>query len=158
MVDNLYEIGYEKETLVTKPGEIGVRGFILDIFPLNEENPIRIEFFGDTVESIRYFDPESQKSLKNIDNIEIYSIQNTNNDTSSLYEYLKDPLVIFKDYFQIKISYERIINDIFELDIENPLYDINEIHEKYVNYYFDLDDDTSLVKKVVYQQLMLITL
>lgn len=149
LVDNLYEIGYEKETLVTKPGEIGVRGFILDIFPLNEENPIRIEFFGDTVESIRYFDPESQKSLKNIDNIEIYSIQNTNNDTSSLYEYLKDPLVIFKDYSQIKISYERIINDIFELDIENPLYDINEIHEKYVNYYFDLDDDTSLVKKVV---------
>lgn len=149
VVDNLYEIGYEKETLVTKPGEIGVRGFILDIFPLNEENPIRIEFFGDTVESIRYFDPESQKSLKNIDNIEIYSIQNTNNDTSSLYEYLKDPLVIFKDYSQIKISYERIINDIFELDIENPLYDINEIHEKHVNYYFDLDDDTSLVKKVV---------
>ena len=113
LVDNLYEIGYEKETLVTKPGEIGVRGFILDIFPLNEENPIRIEFFGDTVESIRYFDPESQKSLKNNDNIEIYSIQNTNNDTSSLYEYLKDPLVIFKDYSQIKISYERIINDIF---------------------------------------------
>ena len=149
LVDNLYEIGYEKETLVTKPGEIGVRGFILDIFPLNEENPIRIEFFGDTVESIRYFDPESQKSLKNIDNIEIYSIQNTNNDTSSLYEYLKDPLVIFKDYSQIKISYERIINDIFELDIENQLYDINEIHEKHVNYYFDLDDDTSLVKKVV---------
>mgnify|MGYP000210650317 CR=1 FL=1 len=103
------------------------------------------------------FDALNNK-IKNIDNIEIYSIQNTNNDTSSLYEYLKDPLVIFKDYFQIKISYERIINDIFELDIENPLYDINEIHEKYVNYYFDLDDDTSLVKKVVYQQLMLITL
>lgn len=149
IVDNLYEIGYEKETLVTKPGEFGLRGFILDIFPLNEENPIRIEFFGDTIESIRYFEVESQKSLENIDEIEIYSISKTSEKYSSLYEYLNNPLVIFKDYSQIKISYERIMNDIFELNIENPLYDINDIGEKKINYYFDLDDDTSLAKKVV---------
>lgn len=149
IIDNLYEIGYEKETLVTKPGEFGVRGFILDIFPLNEENPIRIEFFGDTIESIRYFEVESQKSLENIDEIEIYSISKTSEKYSSLYEYLNNPLVIFKDYSQIKISYERIMNDIFELNIENPLYDINDIGEKKINYYFDLDDDTSLAKKVV---------
>ena len=149
IVDNLYEIGYEKETLVTKPGEFGVRGFILDIFPLNEENPIRIEFFGDTIESIRYFEVESQKSLENIDEIEIYSISKTSEKYSSLYEYLNNPLVIFKDYSQIKISYERMMNDIFELNIENPLYDINDIDEKKINYYFDLDDDTSLAKKVV---------
>ena len=149
IVDNLYEIGYEKETLVTKPGEFGVRGFILDIFPLNEENPIRIEFFGDTIESIRYFEVESQKSLENIDEIEIYSISKTSDKYSSLYEYLNNPLVIFKDYSQIKISYERIMNDIFELNIDNPLYDINDIDEKKINYYFDLDDDTSLAKKVV---------
>ena len=149
IVDNLYEIGYEKETLVTKPGEFGVRGFILDIFPLNEENPIRIEFFGDTIESIRYFEVESQKSLENIDEIEIYSISKTSEKYSSLYEYLNNPLVIFKDHSQIKISYERIMNDIFELNIENPLYDINDIGEKKINYYFDLDDDTSLAKKVV---------
>lgn len=149
IVDNLYEIGYEKETLVTKPGEFGLRGFILDIFPLNEENPIRIEFFGDTIESIRYFEVESQKSLENIDEIEIYSISKTSEKYSSLYEYLNNPLVIFKDYSQIKISYERIMNDIFELNIENPLYDINDIDGKKINYYFDLDDDTSLAKKVV---------
>ena len=41
------------------------------------------------------------------------------------------------------------MNDIFELNIENPLYDINDIGEKKINYYFDLDDDTSLAKKVV---------
>ena len=125
IVDNLYEIGYEKETL------------------------IRIEFFGDTIESIRYFEVESQKSLENIDEIEIYSISKTSEKYSSLYEYLNNPLVIFKDYSQIKISYERIMNDIFELNIENPLYDINDIDEKKINYYFDLDDDTSLAKKVV---------
>lgn len=149
IVNNLYEIGYEKETLVTKPGEFGLRGFILDIFPLNEENPIRIEFFGDTIESIRCFEVESQKSLENIDEIEIYSISKTSEKYSSLYEYLNNPLVIFKDYSQIKISYERIMNDIFELNIENPLYDINDIDEKKINYYFDSDDDTSLAKKVV---------
>ena len=143
LINKLYDNGYEKETIVTKPGEIGVRGFILDIFPLNEENPVRIEFFGDEVESIRYFDPETQKSLKNINEISIYSLENKNKkEFSSLYDYLNSPLVIFKDYSQIKVSYERIINDIFELNIENPLYDINEINEKYVNYFFDLDNNT----------------
>ena len=143
LINKLYDNGYEKETIVTKPGEIGVRGFILDIFPLNEENPVRIEFFGDEVESIRYFDPETQKSLKNINEISIYSLENKNKkEISSLYDYLNSPLVIFKDYSQIKVSYERIINDIFELNIENPLYDINEINEKYVNYFFDLDNNT----------------
>ena len=47
--------GYKTETLVTKTGEISSRGYILDVFPVNEENAVRIEFWGDTIESIRYF-------------------------------------------------------------------------------------------------------
>ena len=72
LVEKLTNIGYERTTLVTKTGEIGVRGFVIDIFPLGESNPIRLEFFGDTIDSIRYFDGKSQKSLSEINSVDIY--------------------------------------------------------------------------------------
>ena len=69
LVERLTNIGYLRTTLVTKTGEIGVRGFVIDIFPLGESNPVRLEFFGDTIDSIRYFDGKSQKSLNEIKSI-----------------------------------------------------------------------------------------
>lgn len=53
-------------------GQFSVRGGILDVFPLTEENPIRIELWGDDIDTIRYFDCESQKSIENIDRVSIY--------------------------------------------------------------------------------------
>ena len=61
--------GYKPETLVTKTGEISNRGYILDIFPINEENAVRIEFWGDIIESIRLFDVNTQLSIKEISEI-----------------------------------------------------------------------------------------
>ena len=71
LVSKLIECSYARSTIVTKTGEIGVRGFVVDIFPVEEDKPIRIEFFGDEIDSIRYFDVETQKSLKKIDSITI---------------------------------------------------------------------------------------
>ena len=51
---------------------VAVRGGILDIFPLTEENPVRIELWGDEIDSIRSFDVESQRSIENLDSIRIY--------------------------------------------------------------------------------------
>ena len=62
----------EKEYQVETIGQFSVRGGILDIFPLTEENPIRIEFWGDEIDTIRYFDCESQKSIESVDEISIY--------------------------------------------------------------------------------------
>lgn len=53
-------------------GQFSVRGGILDVFPLTEENPIRIELWGDEIDTIRYFDCESQKSIENIEQVSIY--------------------------------------------------------------------------------------
>ena len=53
LIKKLIELGYTKETIVTKTGEIGIRGFVIDIFLLGEEHPIRIEYFGDLIDSIR---------------------------------------------------------------------------------------------------------
>ena len=68
----LVRMGYEKEYQVETMGQFAIRGGILDIFPLTEENPIRIEMWGDEIDTIRTFDTESQKSIENIDEIHIY--------------------------------------------------------------------------------------
>ena len=68
----LVEMGYEKEYQVETMGQFALRGGILDIFPLTEENPVRIEFWGDEIDTIRYFDTENQKSIDGIDSIWIY--------------------------------------------------------------------------------------
>ena len=68
----LVRMGYEKEYQVETMGQFALRGGILDIFPLTEENPIRIEMWGDEIDTIRTFDTESQKSIENIDEIKVY--------------------------------------------------------------------------------------
>ena len=71
LVRTLNRIGYIRESIVTKTGEFSARGFIIDIFPLGSEHPIRFEFFGDTIESIREFDEDTQKSIKKLDSVTI---------------------------------------------------------------------------------------
>jgi transcription-repair coupling factor (superfamily II helicase) len=67
----LFESGYVEDDPVTDPGEFSLRGGILDIFPPHLEKPVRLEFFGDRIESIRAFDVETQRSVGTVHNIEI---------------------------------------------------------------------------------------
>ncbi len=68
----LVALGYERQSMVSAPGEFAVRGGIIDIFPLNDENPSRIELFGDEVDSIRRFDVDSQRAVGNIERLTIF--------------------------------------------------------------------------------------
>ena len=68
----LSAIGYESVYQVEAAGQFAVRGGIIDIFPLTEENPYRMELWGDEIDSLRSFDVESQRSIENLEGIEIY--------------------------------------------------------------------------------------
>ena len=68
----LVQMGYEREEQIEGPGQFAVRGGILDIYPLTEEVPIRIELWDDEIDSIRTFDVESQRSIENLQEITIY--------------------------------------------------------------------------------------
>ncbi|MDO4474281.1 MAG: transcription-repair coupling factor [Eubacteriales bacterium] len=68
----LVKIGYEREEKVESPGQFAVRGGILDVYPLTREEPVRIELWGDEVDSIRAFDAMSQRSLTNLEEVSIY--------------------------------------------------------------------------------------
>ena len=72
LTKHLAELGYEKNYQAQTQGEFSVRGGIIDIFPLTEENPIRIELWDDEVDSIRSFDAESQRSIENLEEVHIY--------------------------------------------------------------------------------------
>lgn len=72
VVQNLIEMGYEKTVSVENPGEVAVRGGIMDLYPITADCPYRIEFWDDEVDSIRSFDVESQRSIENTDAIRIY--------------------------------------------------------------------------------------
>jgi len=89
LVRRLVSTGYEKVSLVQTPGEISLRGGILDIFPphpgelisinnsspmISDNCPVRLDFFGDTVESIRFFDPISQRSLQELEEFAILPV------------------------------------------------------------------------------------
>lgn len=69
MTRKLAETGYERMDRVEGRGQFAVRGGILDIFPVNSDNPIRAELFGDDIDSLRYFDVDSQRSIGVLDRI-----------------------------------------------------------------------------------------
>ena len=68
----LVEMGYEKTYQAQTPGQFSIRGGIIDIYDLTEENPYRIELWGDSVDSIRSYDALSQRSIEKLDNITIF--------------------------------------------------------------------------------------
>ncbi len=139
LVNKLYDLGYTRESVVNKTGEIAVRGFVVDIFPINYKKPIRIEFWGDTVDSIRYFNVDSQMSLDNIREINVFSyteflsiksapfeyrLQKNLKDYTEvvgIVDYLKNKNVVFDDYERFNDLYLNLVNEMMEYSISNDI-------------------------------------
>jgi transcription-repair coupling factor (superfamily II helicase) len=91
LVEALDEAGYRQEDPVTGPGQVARRGGILDVFPADRDAPVRLEFFGDTIESLRAFDPATQRSAASVASLEILPLSDafaTRSTTSRLREAL----------------------------------------------------------------------
>ena len=135
LVKRLSELGYKTDSLVTASGEMAVRGFIVDIYPIEERHPIRVEFDGNVIESIRYFDENNQLSFGNLNNIKIKAIEEVATDeVSSLFDYANNPLVVYIDKEQIDASYKKLLEDILEYNTKNNLndklmYELNDIKD-----------------------------
>ena len=124
LVKRLSELGYKTDSLVTASGEMAVRGFIVDIYPIEERHPIRVEFDGNVIESIRYFDENNQLSFGNLNNIKIKAIEEVATDeVSSLFDYANNPLVVYIDKEQIDASYKKLLEDILDYNTKNNLND-----------------------------------
>ena len=152
LLNKLYNMGYIRDVLVNETGNIGVRGYVIDIFPIMEENPVRIEFWGDTVTSIKYFDVDTQRSISEIDNICIYpftefllndySIDFINSQkylanygsVASIYNYINDGICFFSDYNLILNSYSTLVDTIMDYDANYSA----DIKTNYMNSFTDI--------------------
>ena len=148
IVSTLVDFGYTRSSMVEKMGDFALRGFILDIFPINADDPIRVEFFGDDIESIRYFDLDTQKSFDNVSSFTVLPFNEISKGKSSIYDYLNDPVVIFKDYEQVKFSYEKLASDSVEFDysFDDFYFNLLDINVKRRMYYFDFDSNITNLK------------
>ena len=152
LLNKLYNMGYIRNVLVNETGNIGVRGYVIDIFPIMEENPVRIEFWGDTVTSIKYFDVDTQRSISEIYNICIYpftefllndySIDFINSQkylanygsVASIYNYINDGICFFSDYNLILNSYSTLVDTIMDYDANYSA----DIKTNYMNSFTDI--------------------
>lgn len=109
----LDKLGYTRDSLVTSTGEYAVRGYIIDIFPIESDHPIRLEFFGDEIDSIRFFNEETQLSINEVSTFKLMPFSEVSTDQhNSLYEYMNKPFTFFVDENQILNGYNKILEDI----------------------------------------------
>lgn len=83
MLEQLVEWGYRRESMVSRAGDMARRGDILDVLPPGYEKPIRIEFFGNTVDEMRVFDPNTQRSTGQIDEVTLLPVSPIRQDARS---------------------------------------------------------------------------
>ena len=115
LFDKLIGFGYERIDEVESPGQFTARGGIVDLFPLNSRNPIRLEFDGDQIDSLREFDPNTKRSTQNIDSVSIMPV-NFSVDKSKpepFLNFLERGAVIFDEP-------NRIIETVRNIIKENP--------------------------------------
>ncbi len=109
LIDLLVEYGFESVDFVAEPGQFAIRGSLVDVFSFSNEQPYRIEFFGDEVESIRTFDPVSQLSIKKLNSIVLLpNIQDRHIDEKRVpfLDYI--PASTFLWFFDIHFTADRI--------------------------------------------------
>ena len=150
LISNLINLGYNREVIISNPGDFAVRGFVIDIFPINSDVPVRLEFFGDIIEQIKTFDVSNQRTISKISNIKIYPFTEES-DNDNILSYFDNPIVVFKDYEQIKVAYNRIVDDIFNYATDKTkkyICDLDEIKINDYLCYLELDDTFSDLKIV----------
>ena len=111
-LEQLVTIGYERVDQVEQRGHFAVRGDILDIYPVNSDNPIRIEFFGDEIDTLRFFSVENQRSIEQIDSYTVTPFFLGKSDAdSTLLSYVKDGLLIYDEPGRIQEALKKFLKE-----------------------------------------------
>ena len=139
----LDSIGYKKESLVTSVGEYAVRGFVIDVYPFQQDHPVRIDFFDNEISNMSFFDEYSQRTIKDEETILIKPlIDNFNTNVNSIIEYLNKPFTILQDYNQCQNIMKNIVDQIKYYDNDfSEIFFLNDMKiDKKIN--IDLIDNT----------------
>ncbi len=107
-VDKLVSSGYSRVSQVDEHGEFAIRGSLLDIFPMGSMAPLRIDFFDDDIESLRFFDPESQLSKETVDDVQILPAREIPLDSASVKKFRKN----YRERFEGQPSRSRVYREV----------------------------------------------
>src|ERR671920_863433 len=143
--EQLVNYGFERTDFVYEPGQFAVRGGILDIYSFGNEKPYRVELFGNDVDSIRIFDPETQLSERKLMQVSIIPNVDTQFETGdkvSLLEFLSENTIAWIQDWQF--AKERILTQEEDLEFFIELQKENAGKAKPV----EEDDDTKVLKDV----------
>ena len=164
LIEKLFNLGYKRETTVNMTGEIAVRGYVIDIFPINSDNPIRIEFWGDEIDSIRIFNIENQLTINKINEITIYPNTETllNNykfdakhremqyekNITNIAGYLKAPITIYNNYHTLLVNYKLLLEEIENYNISINL----DKKTKYMFTFEEIQDKNAIIFEEFHNQ------
>ena len=135
LVHNLVVRGYKKASLTTTTGTFSVRGSIVDVFPINLNNPIRIYFFDNEIENIKEMDVETQMSIKTLEMAPIYPLYEVFYESDSL------------DSIKSQILKENKLTDKISQDIEN-IYNYQNLEQLYAYMPYICPDNVEFIKLI----------
>lgn len=132
LIELLEKFNYRRQKFIEDKGEYAVRGSIIDVFSYSYTTPVRIEFDGDKLSSLRLFDIENQRSFQVVDDYPIYQFDDSSTiiKNSSIFDYADNPIIIVREYFvldqdlnkynsQIVIEKEFLSEDIINLKVSS---------------------------------------
>ena len=159
IVKKLFSIGYKRQSMVNMTGEMAVRGYVLDVFPINADNPIRIEFWGDEIDSIRTFNVDNQLTIKKIDKISIFPNAETigdnlnhhrdlikYKDTTNICGYLDNYIMVYDSLNNLKNNYELLKDEMANYSVSIEI-------DKNTKYMYDLDEVTD-DKAIIFEDVL----
>lgn len=158
LVEYLNLLHYQKDKFVESPGDYSQRGSIIDFWSYSEKNPVRLEFNGDFLESIRYFDPESQRSTEKVETITLAGALNENefHETSTnIFEYLDSPLFLASNFDLQNLKDEQI--NLFKTENESSVENKVGVNEEQNEEFPDVNENQIKVeedKKVSLENLL----
>lgn len=166
LIEKFLNIGYTRESIVTKTGDIAIRGYVLDIFSTQSENPIRIEFWGDVIDSIREFNIDSQRTIRNLNQFTIYpNVESLSENgilikhrelslkenTTNLNGYFSNADVYINNFDQINTSYVNLLSEMNDYRKNEKLtsdtifmFKLNDCITSSTNFFYDFNQDKNL--------------
>ncbi len=120
LIEYLNLLNYQKDNFVEAPGEYSLRGSIIDLWSYSESSPVRAEFDGDFLESLRYFDPDNQRSIEKINSASLAGSINysfSKSEQTNIFQYLNNPLIFCSSYEinNLNLPSNNLLNDTEEM-------------------------------------------
>jgi len=145
LLDSFITLGYERVDQVEQRGHFAVRGDIIDIFPVNEPSPLRMEFFGDEIDTIRIFDEETQRSSEHVVDFAVMPLHlKAIEEESSLLSYGEKGIIIYDEPNRIEERLKNYIHEVREHE---------ETHHKWTGFIKSAESPTKIVLSFLQQKL-----